>query len=147
MARLKAAGGIRTSNKLNGSLLQWHLRYLAVNIKLYIEVSKPRIVLVLVITAVASALAATRFDSTPHTGWDVVSWNLLFLALTGAMASMGASALNHYYDRDIDRIMERTSQRPIPSHKIAANKVFIYGLGIHWYHVLCSHLHYLAQTQ
>jgi heme o synthase len=46
------------------------------------------------------------------------------------MASMGASALNHYYDRDIDRIMERTSQRPIPSHKIAANKVFIYGLGM-----------------
>src|SRR5678816_932243 len=117
MARLKTAGSIRTSNKLNGSLLQWHLRYLAVNIKLYIEVSKPRIVLVLVITAVASALAATRFDSTPHTGWDIVSWNLLFLALTGAMASMGASALNHYYDRDIDRIMERTSQRPIPSHK------------------------------
>lgn len=62
MARLKTAGGIRTSNKLNGSLLQWHLRYLAVNIKLYIEVSKPRIVLVLVITAVASALAVTRFD-------------------------------------------------------------------------------------
>jgi len=130
MARLKTASGIRTSNKLNGSLLQWHLRYLAVNIKLYIEVSKPRIVLVLVITAVASALAATRFDSTPDTGWDVVSWNLLSLALTGAMASMGASALNHYYDRDIDRIMERTSQRPIPSHRIAAKKVFIYGLGM-----------------
>ena len=137
------------------------------NIKLYIEVSKPRIVLVLVITAVASALATTRFDTSPDVGWDVVSWNLLFLALTGAMASMGASALNHYYDRDIDRIMERTSQRPIPSHKIAANKVFVYGLGMcissiailvspepirigndfHWYHVLCSHLHYLAQAQ
>jgi protoheme IX farnesyltransferase len=101
-----------------------------VNLKLYIEVSKPRIVIVLVITAVASALAATRFDSTPLTAWDVVSWNLLFLSLTGAMASMGASALNHYYDRDIDRIMERTSQRPLPSHKISANKVFAYGLGM-----------------
>jgi protoheme IX farnesyltransferase len=101
-----------------------------VNLKLYIEVSKPRIVIVLVITAVASALAATRFDSTPNTAWDAVSWDLLFLSLTGAMASMGASALNHYYDRDIDRIMERTSRRPIPSHKIAANKVFIYGLGM-----------------
>jgi protoheme IX farnesyltransferase len=130
MGKIKTVDGFSTSNKLNGSLLQWHSRYFAVSLKLYIEVSKPRIVIVLVITAVASALAATRFDSTPHTAWDVVSWNLLFLSLTGAMASMGASALNHYYDRDIDRIMERTSQRPLPSHKIAANRVFTYGLGM-----------------
>jgi len=130
MGKIKTMDGISTSNKLNGSLLQWHSRYFAVSLKLYIEVSKPRIVIVLLITAVASALAATRFDSTPHTAWDVESWNLLFLTLTGAMASMGASALNHYYDRDIDRIMERTSQRPLPSHKIAANRVFTYGLGM-----------------
>jgi protoheme IX farnesyltransferase len=101
-----------------------------VEVKLYIEVSKPRIVLVLVITAVCSALAATRFDASPQVGWDISAWNLLFLALTGAVASMGASALNHYYDRDIDGIMKRTSQRAIPSHKISANKVFIYGLGM-----------------
>jgi protoheme IX farnesyltransferase len=101
-----------------------------VNVKLYVEVSKPRIVLVLVITAVCSALAATRFDASPQVGWDISAWNLLFLALTGATASMGASALNHYYDRDIDRIMKRTSQRAIPSHKISANKVFIYGIGM-----------------
>ena len=100
------------------------------DVKLYIEASKPRIVLVLVITAVCSALAATRFDALPQVGWDISAWNLLFLALTGAVASMGASALNHYYDRDIDRIMKRTSQRAIPSHKISANKVFIYGLGM-----------------
>jgi heme o synthase len=106
------------------------LKGLEVNIKSYVEVSKPRIVVVLLITAIASALAATRFDGTPQAGWDVSVWNLLFLALTGAMASMGASALNHYYDRDIDRIMQRTSRRPIPSHKITANKVFMYGLGM-----------------
>jgi len=41
---------------------------------------------------------------------------------------MGASALNHYFDRDIDGLMERTSRRPIPAHKIAARKVLIYGL-------------------
>ena len=100
------------------------------SIKLYIEVSKPRIVVVLVITAVTSALAATRFDASPDVGWDVLASDLLFLAVAGAMASMGASALNHYYDRDIDRIMDRTSQRPIPAHKIAARKVFAYGLGM-----------------
>ena len=98
------------------------------NLKLYIEVSKPRIVLVLVITAIASALAASRFDASPQVGWDVPARDLILLALSGAVASMGASALNHYFDRDIDGLMERTSRRPIPAHKIAARKVLIYGL-------------------
>jgi heme o synthase len=99
-----------------------------VNIRLYVEVSKPRIVLVLVITAIASALAASRFDASPQVGWDIPARDLILLALSGAVASMGASALNHYFDRDIDGLMERTSRRPIPAHKIAARKVLIYGL-------------------
>jgi heme o synthase len=99
-----------------------------VNLRLYVEVSKPRIVLVLVITAIASALAATRFDASPQVGWDIPARDLILLALSGAVASMGASALNHYFDRDIDGLMERTSRRPIPAHKIAARKVLIYGL-------------------
>lgn len=98
------------------------------NLRLYIEVSKPRIVLVLVITAIASALAASRFDASPQVGWDIPARDLILLALSGAVASMGASALNHYFDRDIDGLMERTSRRPIPAHKIAARKVLIYGL-------------------
>ena len=98
------------------------------NLRLYVEVSKPRIVLVLVITAVASALAASRFDASPQVGWDIPARDLILLALSGAIASMGASALNHYFDRDIDGLMERTSRRPIPAHKIAARKVLIYGL-------------------
>jgi protoheme IX farnesyltransferase len=98
----------------------------------YLEVSKPRIVVVLVITAIASLLAASRFDSTPTIGWDVTGWQLGFLGLTGALASMGASALNHYYDRDIDKIMERTAKRPIPSGRLSSKSVLAYGF------VLCA---------
>ena len=93
----------------------------------YIEVSKPRIVVVLVITAIASLLAASRFDSTPAIAWDVSAWQIGFLTITGALASMGASALNHYYDRDIDRMMPRTANRPIPAGRVSANSVFAYG--------------------
>ncbi len=96
----------------------------------YIEVSKPRIVVVLVITAVTSLLAATRFDATPDVAWDVTAWQLGFLTLAGALASMGASALNHYYDRDIDKIMERTSNRPIPAGRLAPKNVLAYGIGV-----------------
>jgi protoheme IX farnesyltransferase len=96
----------------------------------YIEVSKPRIVVVLVITAVASYLAATRFDATPNVAWDVDWFKLSFLTLAGALASMGASALNHYYDRDIDKIMERTAKRPIPAGRLSPNNVLAYGIAV-----------------
>lgn len=100
------------------------------NVRDYIEVSKPRIVIVLVITAVASMLAATRFDSTPSQAWDVNFYRLGFLVLAGALASMGSSALNHYYDRDIDAIMDRTSNRPIPSRRLTARSVLAYGIAL-----------------
>jgi heme o synthase len=101
-----------------------------VDIKSYIEVSKPRIVVVLVITAITSMLGATRFDSSPSIPWDVSFWQLGFLLLAGALASMGSSALNHYYDRDIDRLMVRTTKRPIPASKLSVNTVLIYGLSL-----------------
>ncbi len=96
----------------------------------YVEVSKPRIVVVLVITAVTSLLAASRFDATPDVAWDVTAWQLGFLTLAGALASMGASALNHYYDRDIDKIMERTAKRPIPAGRLSPKNVLAYGIGV-----------------
>jgi protoheme IX farnesyltransferase len=96
----------------------------------YIEVSKPRIVVVLVITAVASLLAGSRFDATPNFAWDVSAWQVGFLTIAGGLASMGASALNHYYDRDIDKIMERTAKRPIPSGRLSAKNVFAYGFAL-----------------
>jgi protoheme IX farnesyltransferase len=105
-----------------------HLRSENVTVKEYLEVSKPRIVVVLVITAVASMLAASRFDNTPEVGWNISMWNLLFLIISGTLASMGSSALNHYYDRDIDKVMQRTSKRPIPSGKLPPQAVLLYGL-------------------
>lgn len=97
-------------------------------VKDYVEVTKPRIVIVLVITAVTSLLAGSRFDDTP--GWHVTAWQLCFLVLAGALSSMGSSAINHYYDRDMDKIMSRTSNRPIPSGRLCPRNVLAYGLGM-----------------
>lgn len=94
----------------------------------YIEVSKPRIVVVLVVTAITSSLAATRFDSTPLTSWDISPFHLLFIGICGCLASMGSSALNHYFDRDIDKIMSRTVKRPIPAGRLEPKNVLIYGI-------------------
>jgi protoheme IX farnesyltransferase len=87
------------------------------------EVSKPRIIVLLVITAVTSMYAASKL-----VGPELDNVGLLHIIIAGALASAGSSALNHYYDRDIDPKMTRTSQRPIPSGRISASSVLIYGL-------------------
>ncbi len=51
----------------------------------------------------------------------------MHIIIAGTLASAGSSALNHYYDKDIDPKMKRTSTRPIPSGRMAASHVFIYG--------------------
>ncbi len=55
-------------------------------------------------------------------------WAYLHIVVAGALASAGSSALNHYYDRDIDPKMSRTSTRPIPSGRISATHVLLYGM-------------------
>ena len=92
-------------------------------LKEIIEVSKPRIIVLLVITAVTSMYAASKL-----VGPELDNIGLLHIIVAGALASAGSSALNHYYDRDIDPKMTRTSQRPIPSGRISATNVLIYGL-------------------
>ncbi|WP_428327218.1 heme o synthase [Nitrosopumilus sp.] len=89
------------------------------------EISKPRIVVLLVITAVTSMYAASKLvPGAPELDY----WSYLHIIIAGALASAGSSALNHYYDKDIDPKMERTSKRPIPSGRMAASHVLIYGL-------------------
>ena len=92
-------------------------------IKEIIEISKPRIVILLVITAVTSMYAASKLI-----GPELDTWGLIHIIIAGGLASAGSSALNHYYDRDIDPLMTRTSTRPIPSGRIKPNSVLIYGL-------------------
>lgn len=90
-----------------------------------LEISKPRIVVLLVITAVTSMYAASRLvDGAPELDY----WAYVHIAVAGALASAGSSALNHYYDRDIDSKMGRTASRPIPSGRMAASHVLAYGL-------------------
>jgi protoheme IX farnesyltransferase len=94
-------------------------------IKEIVEISKPRIVILLVITAVTSMYAASKLI-----GPELDTWGLIHIIIAGGLASAGSSALNHYYDRDIDPLMKRTSTRPIPSGRIRPNSVLIYGLAV-----------------
>ncbi|MFQ6025281.1 MAG: heme o synthase [Nitrosopumilaceae archaeon] len=94
-------------------------------LKEILEISKPRIVVLLVITAVTSMYAASKLI-----GPELDYFSLVHIIVAGILASAGSSALNHYYDKDIDATMKRTTKRPIPSGRMSARNVFIYGLAV-----------------
>ncbi len=86
----------------------------------YLELTKLRIVTLLLFTTVTAMVAAA--DGVPALA-------LLLPTILGvALASAGASLINQYYDRDMDALMTRTARRPIPSGRIKPIPALIFGL-------------------
>jgi protoheme IX farnesyltransferase len=96
-----------------------------VGLREVLEISKPRIIVLLVITAITSMFAASKLIGPP-----LNYFGLLHLIVAGVLSSAGSSALNHYHDRDIDPLMKRTSTRPIPSGRMSSRNVLLYGLAV-----------------
>jgi len=96
---------------------------LATKVKNYYELTKPKIWYLLVFTAFGSALTASFLFDIPI---SVVTWILLLGGV--AAGSAAADTLTGYNDRDIDAIMERTKDRPIPSGRISPKNALIFGL-------------------
>jgi protoheme IX farnesyltransferase len=83
-----------------------------------IELTKPRIISLLLVTTAAPMYVA----GTP-------SWTLLLVVMVGGyLMAGGANAVNMYIDRDIDDHMTRTRLRPIPSGRMAAPAVLAFGI-------------------
>jgi protoheme IX farnesyltransferase len=91
-------------------------------IKPYRELMKLRIVTLLVFTTVTAMIVAAN---------GIPPIDILFPTIIGGtLAAGGASALNQYIDRDMDRKMYRTSRRPIPSGRIAPVNALLFGLSL-----------------
>jgi len=92
-------------------------------VKNYYELTKPKIWYLLVFTAFGSALTASfLFDIQ----LSPLTWILLLAGI--AAGSAAADTLTGYNDRDIDAIMDRTKDRPIPSGRISPKNALIFGL-------------------
>jgi protoheme IX farnesyltransferase len=89
----------------------------------YVALTKPRIMSLLVLTAVCAMVAAAHGVPAPLA--------LIGLTVGGALACGGASALNHVLDRDIDRVMgPRTASRPVAAGRISAQRAVAFGLSL-----------------
>ena len=104
----------------------------------FYEVSKPRIIVLLLITTAAAMMMAQR-GLPPLT---LLFWTLL----GGALAAASAGALNCAYDADVDRLMQRTSHRPIPQGRLSVRDATIYALvaGIAGFFILYACVNPLA---
>ena len=86
----------------------------------YLSLTKPRIVSLLLVTALGGMFLAER-------GAPELSLVLLVLG-GGSLASGGANALNHYLDRDIDERMARTRNRPVAVGRVRPQDALVFGV-------------------
>ena len=86
----------------------------------YLSLAKPPIILLLVITAVGAMFLAAGGPP---------PWLLVILVCAGgSLGAAGANALNHYLEQDIDSLMSRTRQRPVPGQRISPRNALAFGL-------------------
>lgn len=88
----------------------------------YLELTKVRIVLLLLFTTVTAMIIAA--EGIPP--FAIV----LPTVIGGALSAAGASVTNQYIDRDMDAKMTRTARRPIPSGRIAPINALLFGLAL-----------------
>ena len=106
----------------------------------YVSLAKPRIIPLLLITALGGMMMAQR-------GWPSTGLVVLTL-LGGALAAAGAGAINCWIDRDIDGEMLRTRRRPLPDGRIAPGHALLFGivLGLIAFVLLAFWVNVLAAT-
>ncbi len=83
----------------------------------YVALTKPKVQSLLLLTTVCTMEIAGD-----------PSLSLIALTVIGGyLAAGGAGAVNHWYDRDIDKLMARTANRPVPAGRVSPRAALIYG--------------------
>jgi heme o synthase len=84
----------------------------------YVTLTKPKVQSLLLLTTVTTMFVAG------DPSLALVFWTVL----GGSLASGGAGAVNHWYDRDIDAQMARTATRPVPAGRISPRAALTFGI-------------------
>jgi protoheme IX farnesyltransferase len=95
-------------------------RGIGATIQAYVNLTKPRIIVLLLFTTLGGMFIAAR--SFPPVELIVATM------IGGAFAAGGANAINCYIDRDIDLMMHRTRRRSLPAGRVSPHNALIFGL-------------------
>jgi len=88
----------------------------------YVALTKPRIIELLLVTTLPTMVVAER--GLPS------GWLVLATLVGGALAAAGANTINMYIDRDIDKLMKRTSRRPLVTGEISPTSALVFAVAL-----------------
>ena len=88
----------------------------------YVALTKPRIIELLLVTTVPAMIVAEK--GMPPT------WLILATLVGGTLAAAGANATNMVIDRDIDKLMRRTSKRPLVTGEITPRNALVFAVAL-----------------
>jgi protoheme IX farnesyltransferase len=91
----------------------------------FMELTKPRIAVMLVLTSAAGFYLGANTLKAP---FNFVLFLNSMIGIT--LLAFGVAALNQYWERDLDKLMERTAKRPLPIGKLSATEALIFALAI-----------------
>ena len=93
-------------------------------IKNYYELTKPNVWWLLVFTSIGAMIRAGGIGNEFHIANEII----LLVILSVTFGTAGAESISNYIDRDIDAIMNRTKNRPIPTGRIKPKKALLFGI-------------------
>lgn len=92
---------------------------LILNIRAYITLCKPRVVMLMILTSLIGMKLASKHAP--------LSWHVLMLGNAGiALMACGAAAVNHLLDQVHDARMQRTAQRPLPAQVLTSRQAGLF---------------------
>jgi heme o synthase len=104
------------------AVMPWQTTSVRQRVADYIELTKPRVVLMVLVTTLVGYYLAS---------WGTPDLVLLTHTLLGtALAAGGTLALNQYMERDLDGRMERTRRRPLPEGRLHATEALALGMAL-----------------
>ncbi len=86
----------------------------------YVQLTKPGIMVLLVLEAITAMIVAG--------GRSTQLGAIAGITVAGILSSGGSAALNHYLERNKDKLMSRTDQRPVATNRIAPMNALIFGV-------------------
>ncbi len=95
---------------------------LAEKLRAYVELTKPRITFLVVLTTVAGFCLGSQ---------SAIDWVKFFSLIVGvALLSSGIATINQWMERDLDALMLRTKTRPLPTGKLNAGQALVFGMAL-----------------
>lgn len=103
------------AERVENQMLGWRMRTAA-----FVELTKPRIAFMLVLTAAAGFYLGTSG------AFDFVLFANAMIGI--AILAFGVATLNQYLERTTDSLMDRTKNRPIPTQRVTATEGLVFGV-------------------